>query len=219
MYTYSLYMNSKYLEETYYYNYSSPQIQDLIVEARQLKSTKEKIKHLYLKVRDGWRYSPYEIGLTEEHFKASRIAQKEQAHCIDKAILLIAGLRGLNIPARLRLAKVSNHIATERLEAKLGTNELAPHGLVDVFHNNTWKKCLPAFNKEICAIYNVDVLDFDGMEDSVLQEYNKDSHKFMTYLKDYGHFEDVPLDYIKSIFKDNYPDLYKTYLGSKDIQF
>jgi transglutaminase-like putative cysteine protease len=212
-------MTTKYLKKTYYFDYDSSQIQDLTKEAIQLNSNQEKIENLYLKVRDNWRYSPFEIGLTEEHYKASTIAKKEKAHCIDKAILLIAGLRAVNIPARLRLAKVSNHIATERLEAKLGTNELAPHGLVDVFHNGKWKKCSPAFNKELCAIYNVDVLDFDGTEDSVLQEYNKDSHKFMTYLEDYGHFEDVPLDYIKSIFKDNYPDLYKTYLGSKDIQF
>lgn len=213
------YMTTKYLKKTYYFDYDSSQIQDLTKEAIQLNSNQEKIENLYLKVRDNWRYSPFEIGLTEEHYKASTIAKKEKAHCIDKAILLIAGLRAVNIPARLRLAKVSNHIATERLEAKLGTNELTPHGLVDVFHNGKWKKCSPAFNKELCAIYNVDVLDFDGTEDSVLQEYNKDSHKFMTYLEDYGHFEDVPLDYIKSIFKDNYPELYKTYLGSKDIQF
>ncbi len=212
-------MNTKYLEETYYYDYNSPQIQNLIEEAHLLTSNQEKIKNLYLKVRDSWRYSPFEIGLTQAHYKASNIAKKEQAHCIDKAILLIAGLRALDIPARLRLAKVSNHIATERLEAKLGTNELAPHGLVDVFLNGQWKKCSPAFNKELCVMYNVDVLDFDGTEDSVMQEYNKDSDKFMTYLEDYGHFEDVPLDYIKSIFKDNYPELYKTYLGAKNIQF
>lgn len=212
-------MNTKYLEETYYYDYNSPQIQNLIEEARLLTSNQEKIENLYLKVRDSWRYSPFEIGLTQAHYKASNIAKKEQAHCIDKAILLIAGLRALDIPARLRLAKVSNHIATERLEAKLGTNELAPHGLVDVFLNGQWKKCSPAFNKELCVMYNVDVLDFDGTEDSVLQEYNKDSDKFMTYLEDYGHFEDVPLDYIKSIFKDNYPELYNTYMNATDIKF
>ncbi|APY08265.1 transglutaminase [Winogradskyella sp. J14-2] len=212
-------MNAKYLKETYYYDYSNPQIQDLIKEVHLCTTTQEKIKHLYLKVRDKWRYSPFEIGLTEAHYKASNIAKKQQAHCIDKAILLIAALRAVNIPARLRLAKVSNHIATERLEAKLGTNELAPHGLVDVFLDGKWKKCSPAFNKELCAMYNVDVLNFDGTEDSVLQEYNKDSKKFMTYLEDYGHFEDVPLDYIKSIFKDNYPELYNTYLNATDIKF
>ncbi|WP_422106352.1 transglutaminase-like domain-containing protein [Winogradskyella sp.] len=208
-----------YLKETFYLDYSSPQIQDVIAEFQELTSDKEKIEKLYLKVRDGWRYNAYTIGLTEDHYKASTIIKKPEAHCIDKAILYIAGLRALNIPARLRLAKVSNHIAAERLEAKLGTNELAPHGLVDVFYNGQWKKCSPAFNKELCDMYNVDVLDFDGSEDSILQEYNKDSNKFMTYLDDYGHFDDVPLDYIKSIFKDHYPELYKSYKEAKDIRF
>ena len=38
----------------------------------------EKIKGLYLKIRDSWRYNPYDIGLTEEHYKASIIANKEE---------------------------------------------------------------------------------------------------------------------------------------------
>ncbi|WP_299524732.1 transglutaminase family protein [Winogradskyella sp.] len=212
-------MNTRYLKETFFFDYSSPQIQDLIEDIRHLSSEKDKIEQFYLKVRDGWRYNAYTIGLTEDHYKASNIIAKPEAHCIDKAILYITGLRALNIPARLRLAKVSNHIAAERLEAKLGTNELAPHGLVDVFFNGQWKKCSPAFNKALCDMYNVDVLGFDGTRDSILQEYNKDSKKFMTYLDDYGHFEDVPLDYIKSIFKAHYPELYESYKDANNIQF
>ncbi|RNC87951.1 MAG: transglutaminase domain-containing protein [Winogradskyella sp.] len=212
-------MNSTYIKDTFYFDYNSSQIQDLIEDFGDLSSEKEKIKQLYLKVRDGWRYSPFVIGLTEGHYVASSIYNKNEAHCIDKAILLIAGLRALNIPSRLHLAKVSNHIATERLEEKLGTNELAPHGLVDVFYDGHWRKCSPAFNKELCDMYNVDVLDFDGTADSILQEYNRDSKKFMQYLDDYGHFEDVPLDYIKSIFKDNYPELYNDYKNKKELNF
>ena len=139
-------MNSTYLKDSFFFDYHSPEIQDLITEFRDLTSEKDKIEKLYLKVRDGWRYNAYNIGLTEDDYKASTIVSKTEAHCIDKAILYIAGLRALNIPARLRLAKVSNHIAAERLEAKLGTNELAPHGLVDVYHNNQWKKCSPSFH-------------------------------------------------------------------------
>ena len=212
-------MNSTYLKETFFLDYSSAEIQDLVAEFRQLPSDKEKIEKLYLKVRDGWRYNAYTIGLTDEHYKASTIIGKHEAHCIDKAILYISVLRALNIPARLRLAKVSNHIAAERIEAKLGTNELAPHGLVDVFFEGQWRKCSPAFNKELCDMYNVEVLDFDGTEDSILQEYNKDSKKFMTYLEDYGHFDDVPLANIKAIFKDHYPHLYELYHLQKDIKF
>ena len=212
-------MNSVYLNHTFYFDYKTSEIQDLIAEFRNIASKKEQIEKLYLKVRDGWRYNAYTIGLTGDHYKASNIIAKSEAHCIDKAILYISGLRALDIPARLRLAKVSNHIAAERLEAKLGTNELAPHGLVDVYYNEQWKKCSPAFNKELCDMYNVDVLDFDGTEDSILQEFNRNSSKFMTYLDDYGHFEDVPLDYIKQIFKDHYPELYKSYKSAKDIKF
>jgi len=211
-------MNSIYLKETFFFDYSSPQIQNMVEDFRDLSDT-QKIEQLYLKVRDGWRYNAYTIGLTEGHYKASTILEKPEAHCIDKAILYIAGLRALGIPARLRLAKVSNHIAAERLEAKLGTNELAPHGLVDVYCKDQWKKCSPAFNKELCDMYHVDVLDFDGTEDSILQEYNKDRKKFMSYLDDFGHFEDVPLDYIKHIFKSHYPQLYDSYKDAKDIKF
>ena len=67
--------------------------------------------------------------------------------------------------------------------------------------------------------YNVEVLDFDGTEDSILQEYNKDSKKFMTYLDDYGHFEDVPLNDIKTIFKKHYPKLYELYKEEENIKF
>ncbi|TDY10050.1 transglutaminase-like domain-containing protein [Meridianimaribacter flavus] len=206
-----------YTEKTYYYDYDSPIIKDIIKDVKHLTSQQYIIEQLYLKVRDGWRYLPFNIGLTKEHFKASNIAKKPDGHCIDKAILYIACLRAFNVPARLHLAKVSNHIATERLEKVIGTNELAPHGLVDVFYNGKWVKCSPAFNKELCTIYNVDVLDFNGTEDAVLQEYNKDDHKFMTYIEDYGHFEDVPLEFIKDTFKSNYPSLYERFKDQDHI--
>ncbi len=206
-----------HIQKTYYFDYDNPVIKKLIKDVEHLTSPQDIIEQLYLKVRDGWRYLPFNIGLTKEHFKASNIAKKPDGHCIDKAILYIACLRAFHIPARLHLAKVSNHIATERLEKVIGTNELAPHGLVDVFYNGKWVKCSPAFNKELCTIYNVDVLDFNGTEDAVMQEYNKDDHKFMTYIEDYGHFEDVPFDFIKETFKLNYPSLYDKFKGRDHI--
>ena len=150
---------------------------------------------------------------------ASTITKKTEGHCIDKAILLIACYRALGIPSRIHLAKVSNHIATERLEKVISTNELTPHGLVDVFVNDQWVKCSPAFNKELCDMYNVDVLEFDGTKDSVFQEYNRDDDLFMSYLEDYGSFEDVPLEFIKNNFKENYPKLFGKFEGESEIRF
>ena len=206
----------QYVEATFYFDYKSPEIQELVSDFLHL-SEQEKITQLYIAVRDQWRYNPYNIGLTEHFFKASTIYKKKQAHCIDKAILYIAGLRALSIPARLRLAKVSNHIAVEKLEKKLGSYEIAPHGLVEVFSNEKWVKCSPVFNKELCEIYNVAPLDFDGLENSILQEYNKDNAKFMEYIEDYGSFADVPLDFIKEKFKENYPSLYEQFKDAEQV--
>lgn len=208
----------EYLQSTFYFDYESEDIQKFISKFKNL-SNQDKIAKLYLAVRDDWRYNPYSIGLAANDFKASAIFKKKEAHCIDKSILYIACIRALGIPARLRLAKVSNHIAVERLTQKLGSNEIAPHGLVEVYHNEKWVKCSPVFNKELCAMYNVEPLDFDGSESAVLQEYNSDNAKFMEYVEDYGSFEDVPFAFIKETFKKNYPELYNEFMRSNTLKF
>lgn len=205
-----------YTKATYFFDYHHPEIQKLISDYKDL-SVQEQIRGLYLKVRDGFRYNPFNIGLRKEHYVSSTIAAKSEAHCIDKAIVYVSCLRALSIPARLHLAKVSNHIATERLEEKLGTNELAPHGLVDVLYKDKWVKCSPAFNKELCDMYQVDALDFDGTKDMIMQEYNKKQQKFMSYIEDYGSFEDVPLDFIINVFQTNFPMLYALYKGKDEV--
>ncbi len=198
-----------YTEATEFFDYHSDNIQALIADLRDA-DTQTQITELYLKVRDGWRYNPYDIGINKEHYIASHLVEKKEGHCIDKAIIYIAGLRALGIPARLHLAKVSNHIATEQLEKMIGSNELAPHGFVDVYYNGKWAKCSPAFNKELCERYNVDSLTFDGTTDSIIQEYNRENKKFMSYLDDYGYFNDVPLDRIREILHSNYPQFFET---------
>lgn len=208
-----------YVAKTYFLDYASDPIQNLIAEFKGVTDTQLIIRELYLKIRDGWRYNPFTIGIHKMHYVASSIAQKKEGHCIDKAILYTASLRGLGIPARIRLAKVANHIATERLEAKLGTNHLTPHGLVDVYFNGKWLKCSPAFNKELCEKYKVVPLDFDGTYDSVFQEYNSENQQFMSYLEDYGTFSDVPYEFILNNFKNHYPDFYQRFEGKNEVKF
>lgn len=193
---------------TYFFDYEHPIIQELIEEFKSSAlSDQEKAIKLYLKVRDGWRYNPYDIVFRKEALKASNIAGKPHGHCIDKSILYIAGLRGLGIPARLHLAKVKNHIAVERLTEKFGTNELTPHGMVDVYLNDRWVKATPAFNQELCRLTGVAPLEFNGIEDSIFQEFGQDGQEFMEYLDDYGSFDDVPLEFIEQNMKENYPKL------------
>ncbi len=203
-----------YLNATYYLDFEQENIQGLIAELNTVgMSDKEMAIASYLKVRDGWRYDPYRISLSKERFKASSIATKSSGNCVEKSILLIAILRGLGIPARLHLGKVRNHIAVERLTEKFGSNELTPHGMVNIYLNNRWLKASPAFNASLCERYNVEPLEFDGENNSFLQQYNSEGSLFMEYIEDYGHFEDVPVSFMERNIKEHYPHIFDTDSG------
>jgi len=201
----------KYLESGYYFDFENEAIQQVIAEFNKASLfDKEKAIGIYTKVRDQWKYDPYSISLSKEKYKASYIAIKESGNCVEKSILLIACLRALGIPARLHLAKVKNHIAVERLTEKFGSNELTPHGMVDVYLDHKWLKLSPAFNKSLCEKLHVEALDFDGEHHAVLQQFNSEGTRFMEYLDDYGSFEDVPLDFMIRKLKEHYPHIFNS---------
>ncbi|WP_370001199.1 transglutaminase family protein [Winogradskyella sp.] len=197
-----------YLEPTQFIDYDTEVIQELVKPYKGLPDKSKSIA-LYERVRDAWRYDPYTIRLDENNFKASVIAQRSAGNCVEKSILLVACYRAVGLPARLHLGKVKNHIAVERLTEKFGSNELTPHGMVNVKLNDKWLKLSPAFNVELCHKFNVDVLDFDGEHDSFLQAFNSDGDQFMEYTEDYGFFDDVPLEFMKQNIREHYPHIFK----------
>ena len=208
-----------YLLPTYFFNFENESIQNLIKEFQPNSlSQKEKAIQVYLKIRDGWRYNAYRINFNKEAFRASEISQRSDGHCIDKAVLLTTCLRGLGIPARVHFAKVKNHIAVEKLVEKFGTNELTPHGMVDILLNGKWVKSSPAFNTSLCDKYNVEPLGFDGENDSIFQEYNREGNEFMEYIEDYGHFEDLPLSFILQNMKEHYGNYFNRPPGQMQLR-
>lgn len=195
-----------YTRETYTFDYSSENFQTHLDAAiNNSTSDQEKLSAWYLYVRDTWAYDPYTIYLKEEKYKASSICERKACHCIDKTILFVSGLRAIGIPARIHLAKVKNHIAAERLIKKIGTDELAPHGFAGVYYDGKWTKASPIFDANLCRFLNVDVLEYDGTEDSIFQEFDKEGKQFMEYLEDYGMYEDLPFERIKDIMASEYP--------------
>nr|WP_321227589.1 transglutaminase family protein [uncultured Psychroserpens sp.] len=200
-----------YLESSYYFDFENDLVQEIISDYKDdTISNKEKTIGIYTKVRDYWKYDPYSISLSKETYKASSIAKKPTGNCVEKSILLIACLRALKIPARLHLGKVKNHVAVERLMEKFGSNELTPHGMVNVYLDNKWLKMSPAFNKSLCVKLKVEPLEFDGENNSFLQQYNNEGSLFMEYTEDYGHFEDVPLEFMTRNIKEHYPHIFDT---------
>lgn len=200
----------QYTEETFHFDLSAEKIQNIVAflkEGANLTHKEFAIK-AYLYVRDTWFYNPYKISLINEDWKASKIVTHKSGHCIDKVVLLIAILRSHKIPARLGLAKVKNHIAVDHIIAKFGSDVLVPHGYIEIYLDNKWIKATPAFNKELCELLNVKVLDFDGENDSIFQEFDETGNTvFMEYLEDYGTFNEVPLPFMFQLMKAHYPKI------------
>lgn len=182
--------------------------------ARQIIAKEEaeidRAVRIYYAVRDGWRYNPYRISFRPEALRASSILEQHprEGHCIDKAILMIALLRASEIPARLCLAKVRNHIAIERIVEVFGTDELVPHGYVELWLNGRWLKATPAFNRSLCERLEVDPLEFDGQTDSLFQRFDRQGGIFMEYLEEYGHFDEVPVSLMASLMRTHYPHVF-----------
>lgn len=200
----------QYTEENANFDFKADNIQAHLNNI--LADSKEDISELdfaikaYYYVRDHWDYYPYRLSLRAQDWKASLIASHKDGHCIDKAVLLISLLRAKNIPARLGLAKVKNHIAVEHIVERFGNDTLVPHGYVEIFLNQKWVKATPAFNRTLCERLGVHTLEFDGENDSVFQAFDKSGQQsFMEYLEDYGTFDHVPLEYMYQLMYDTYP--------------
>lgn len=198
-----------YLSFDQYLDVHHPAIQQYVANI-VLPQQEEKLKIglLYRAVRDDFWYDPYGTIVEMTNFRASRLLERKKGHCIDKASFLVCCYRAVGIPARIGLAKVRNHIATERLEKILKSNILTPHGYVEVWSGHRWVKCTPAFNRQLCEKLNVAPLEFDGENDSIFQAYDREGGKFMEYLEDYGSFAEFPYDFIIRNFRSHYPHFF-----------
>jgi transglutaminase-like putative cysteine protease len=166
---------------------------------------------LYYAVRDGFKYNPYRMDLRPEGLKASNLPSRDHGYCIEKANLLGACARVAGIPSRLGFVNVKNHIGTAKFEKILKTDLLVFHGYTELYLNGAWVKVTPAFNKELCEKLNVAPLEFNGREDSIFQQYDREGGKFMEYLYDYGNFPDVPYDLLIQELRRHYPHLFERY--------
>lgn len=199
----------EYLQPTEFLNFDCESVREFAEKnSAGAKSDTEKAVALYYAVRDGFQYNPYIIDLRREGLTASNLLTRERGYCVEKAVLLAASARAVGVPSRLSFYIVRNHIATERLEKALKKNYLVFHGAAEVFLNGEWFKTTPAFNAGLCKYLGVAPLEFDGTKDSIFQQYDEKGNVFMTYLHDYGFFDDLPYDlYLEELGK-HYPHIF-----------
>jgi transglutaminase-like putative cysteine protease len=118
--------------------------------------------------------------------------------------LLCALARAGGIPARIGLATVKNHLATRQLVEHMGSDLFVCHGYTDIYLNGKWVKATPAFNIELCRRFGVPALEFDGLDDSIFQNFNSQQIPFMEYLEYTGTYSDVPVETILKEWKKAY---------------
>ncbi len=168
---------------------------------------RERAVALFVAVRDGYRYDPYDTSRDPDDYRASAVLGTGRNWCVPKSVLLCAGLRAVGIPARLGYADVRNHLSSEKLLATMGTDLFAWHGYVEVHLDGRWLKVSSAFNLELCERFGTRVLEFDGTADALMHPYDEAGNRHMEYVRQRGSYADLPLDEILATFDDLYGDL------------
>ena len=169
-------------------------------------SAAEKARRFYLAARE-IRYDPDLDYSDPEIYRASSVLQAGRAYCVGKAALFAALCRASGIPARVAFGDVTNHLSSEKLREKMGTNYFAWHGFTEVFLDGRWIKASPTFNSTLCARFGVAPLDFDGGTDALLQAYDGAGRTFMKYEVLHGAFHDVPAKFLMAEMARLYPQL------------
>ena len=160
---------------------------------------------LYEAVREAILYDPYVDVSDPACYRASQVLAAGRGYCVGKASLLAAAARASGVPARVGYADVRNHMTSPRLYETLGTDIFHWHSYAELYVDGRWVKATPAFNASLCHRLGVHVLEFDGRNDSLFQQFDRSGRRHMEYLLDRGVYADVPFEAILADFRVHYP--------------
>jgi transglutaminase-like putative cysteine protease len=200
----------EYLRPTQFIDSDSPEVIAYVHKHMTESMTDpEKAVALYLAVRDDISYDPYHIILDPSVISGSQTLKRKSGYCIEKSLVLAAFGRAAGIPSRLGFSIVQNHLSSEKFVKLLRSDKFVFHGYNEFWLDNKWVKCTPAFNKSLCEKFGTIPLEFDGIHDSIFQQFSADGKKYMQYVHEYGQFNDLPYDYFVSEIKKHYGHLFE----------
>ena len=159
-------------------------------------SEREKLIRLFAFVRDQIPYNLFMISMHPDDFRASFVLEAGKGYCVQKAVLLCSLARSVGIPSRLALARIRNHRMPPGLQDRLGRNEFPGHGYNQFFLDGRWISVAATFDAGLCNRLRVPIVEFDGRNDALLPAQSLDGGHYIEYIEYYGHFADLPLDFI-----------------------
>ena len=189
-----------YLDCTLFVDCDSPQVRTAAQSVTsRLDNERESAVAIYYFVRDRIRHNPYAPCQAPDEYKASATLQRGHGFCQHKAILLAALARALGIPSRIGLVDVRDHLLSPRFRDMIGgDNLLIQHGYAELYLNGQWLHVSPAYDVETCQKAGFVPVDFDGISDARDSAYDQQGRRHIEVVKDHGHFDDFPWDYVKS---------------------
>ena len=198
-----------YLKPTFFVDSDSEEIVQLADKLTETtRDVKENAKSIFYWTRDEILYNPYETFTFErKDYKASHIVQQMKGWCVQKACVLAALARAIQIPSRFHFADIRNHLVPEKLKKAMKTNLFVYHGYAELYIDVSWLKATPAFNISLCEKFNLKTVEFDGIHDGMLPEINLDGRKYIEYVKDRGITSDFPFDLLMKTIREYYKTL------------
>lgn len=200
---------ARYLRASYFLDHESASVRTFAQGAAgDAGDDVARARALFYAVRDQIRYNPYSISALRSNYQASHVIEAGEGWCVSKGALMAACARALGIAARPGYADVRNHLTSKRLAQSMGTDVFSYHGYVELWLSARWIKVTPVFNIELCEKFGVVAQEFDGVTDSLFQEFDSAGRRHMEYLADRGPYTDVPFAEIMGDFKLRYPRLH-----------
>lgn len=171
-------------------------------------SQRELAVALYYAVRDGIDYEVYRSRLSRGDLRASSVLARGRGLCIHKSVLYAACVRALGIPSRLAFVDVRNHLASDRLKGLMGGDVFCYHCYVRILVAERWVNATPVFNANLCRLYRIAPLEFDGSTDSVLHPSDETGSQSMQLLRHHGDFSDLPYEMVIDGLRREHPGMF-----------
>jgi len=206
-----------YLQPTEFLDYNKRLVKNKALEITGgLKTDKKNAVALFYWVQNKIKYNMFTYyPKIKANLKASVTLRRMNGFCMSKAVLLATLARAVGIPARIHMVDIINHKISKKVVELMGTNIFHCHGYAELLISDKWLKLAPVFDRttsEKAGFFPI--IEFDGEHDALFEKYDEDGNLFVEYIKDWGIYQDLPIEKIDEIFTQNYP---KWYNGNLDF--
>lgn len=139
---------NSFLQNTKYLDYNHPAIKEIALKlTKHYNTDRQKARTIFYWVKENIKFEFGYWGI-----KASKVLKKRKGMCTNKANLLIALLRVLNIPAGYGILKVNTKRFYQELMCPSFRKLVSPkttHIYVGIFLKGRWIRCDPSVDSEL----------------------------------------------------------------------